>query len=179
MNKKSSNKIREKTPPCHTVWHTHTHNEGATPGNHPQKPPAFESQKKSIEQQQQQHELKSNMATICQSAREQREKPRGSNNNNNTLRTLGKNCTWNFYLAWQKGAWWGGRGWASSGAQNFYLKRKKTPPPFQDKRLREGSLRRQRWRNASSSDSSSDRECHRSLSLSLSLSLTHSLAVSN
>lgn len=73
----------------------------------------------------------------------------------------------------------GGRGWASSGAQNFYLKRKKTPPPFQDKRLREGSLRRQRWRSASSSGSGSDRECHRSLSLSLSLSLTHSLAVSN
>lgn len=71
--------------------------------NHPQKPPAFESQKKSIEQQQQQHVLKSNMATICQSAREQRENPHG-NNNNNTQRTLGKNCTWNFYLPWQRRA---------------------------------------------------------------------------
>lgn len=70
--------------------------------NHPQKPPAFESQKKRIEQQQQ-RVLKSNMATICQSAREQRENPHG-NNNDNTLRTLGKNCTWNFYLPWQRRA---------------------------------------------------------------------------
>lgn len=162
-----------------------THNEGATPCNATtHRNHRHLSHKKKRIEQQQQHVLKSNMATICQSAREQRENPHGNNNNNKTQRTLGKNCTWNFYSPWQRrarnlcGSKGGeGPGWASSGAQNLYLKRKKKLRPLFKtsvcaKVAYVGSVGATPAAAAATagdcgSDSDSGRECHRSLSLSL------------